>query len=33
MIDSGSINKGQVDNFVKYRKLDLAYRIVYKNTP
>ena len=33
MVNSGWINKGQVDNFVKYLKLVLVYRIFYKNKP
>ena len=31
--NSGYINKGQVDNFVKCLELVPVYRIIYKNKP
>ena len=33
MVNSGQINKCQDDNFMKWLKLVLVYRIVYENTP
>ena len=33
MGNSGCINKGRVNKFVKYLKLVLVYRIVYDNKP